>query len=152
MKNNKGFIELKNVSDYWKKLNFDYEILKENPENSYFGFNFFVTAYHLIDWIFEGKNPDERKVLNNTLILKIFSHIANGIKHFRTDRHKSIKEIYKFRVFDEGVFEEDALKSPITKNFTEEFKEKFGESILATDFADYVMEFWKDELKIRNLI
>jgi len=31
MKNNRGFIELKSVSDYWEKLLFDHQVLKENP-------------------------------------------------------------------------------------------------------------------------
>ena len=152
MKNNRGFIELKNVSDYWKKLLFDYQILKDNPDNSYYGFNFFVTSYHLIDWIFEGKYSDERAELNKTPILKICNHIANGVKHFEPNRHGTVKEINKVRVFEEGVFEEGVFESPIIIQLGDELRPKLGEFIFISDFADYVIEFWKRELNRRNLI
>ncbi|MHB1197594.1 MAG: hypothetical protein ACYC0A_12220 [Lutibacter sp.] len=152
MKNNRGFIELKSISDYWEKLLFDYQVLKKNPENSYYGFNFFVTAYHLLDWIFEGKYSDERTELNKTPALKICNHIANGVKHFEPNRHGSVKEINKLRVYEEGVFEEGVFESPIMIQLGDEFRPKLGEFISITDFADYVINFWENELNNRKLI
>lgn len=152
MQNNKGFIELKSVSDYWKKVLYDYKILKKYPDNSYSGFNFFVTAYHLLDWVFEGKYNHERTELNKNPTLKICGHIANGVKHFETNRHQSVKEISIERVFEKGVFEEGVFENPIMIKLEQKYESEFGKQILITDFADYVIDFWKQELTTRNLI
>ena len=152
MKNNKGFIELNSVSDYWEKLLFDYQELKKNNENTYNAFNFFVTAYHLLDWIFEGEYPKERTELNKVSVLKICNHIANGIKHFEPNRHGSVKEIKQVRLFEVGVFEEGIFESPIVIYLGDDFISEFGDSIQISDLADKVIEFWEKELNKRNLI
>lgn len=152
MKNNRGFIELKNVADFWNKLQFDFQELKKNPENSYIIFNFFVTAYHLIDWIFEGEYSIERTELNNNSIVKICNHISNGIKHFEPDRHGSVEEIEKFKIFEEGVVEKGIFESPIIIYFDDQYFSEFGKSMKITEFAELVMLFWKNELIRRSLI
>jgi len=152
MKNNKGFIELKSVSDYWKKLLFDYTELKKRDKDTYIAFNFFVTAYHLLDWVFEGNYSDERTELNKVPILKICNHIANGIKHFEPKRHSSVKEIKKKGLYEEGFYEEGFYENPITIYIDDDFISEIGNSIRISDLARMVMEFWEKELKKRNLI
>lgn len=154
MKDNKGFIELVNVKDYWKKLQFDYTELKKKDEDIYIAFNFFVTSYHLLDWIFEGKYNEERTILNNKPILKLCSHIANGIKHFQTNsnRHNSVKEIEKDRYVDEDYCEEDFVESSIIIYLDEKLQSDFGKSIKIIELAKIVMKFWESELKERKLI
>ena len=152
MKNNQGFIELKNVNDYWKKLQSDYDDLKDNDEDVYLAFNFFITSYHLIDWIFKGKISNERRKLIKAPILKICGHIANGIKHFSTDQHKSVKEIEKEGYVEQGYVEDGYFESPIMIYLEEDLISEFGESIKITDLADRVMTFWRNELSVRNLI
>lgn len=154
MKSNKGFIELRSIQDYWDKLLFDYSELKEKNENVYVAFNFFVTAYHLLDWVFEGKYSDERTQLNNKPIVKICNHISNGIKHFETDshRHNSVKEIEKERYVKKGYVQDGYFESPIIIYLDENLKSEFGDSIEISELADKVMDFWKFELKTRNLV
>ncbi len=154
MKNNKGFIELRNVDDYWKKLNFDFENLKQDDENVYVAFNFFVTAYHLIDWIFEGQYTEERTVLNRKPIVKLCNHVANGIKHFETKakRHNSVDEIKKDRYIEEGYVAEGYVESPIVIYLDDNMIPEFGESIKIAELAEKVMKFWKLELFNRKLI
>jgi len=152
MKNNKGFIELNNVTDYWEKLLHDYDELKKSDEDAYKAFNFFVTAYHLLDWIFEGKYPEERTKLNNIPLLKICSHIANGIKHFEPIRHDAVKEVEKEGVYEEVVYEEGIYERPIIIHLDDDFITGIGNSIRISDLADKVIEFWKKELSDRDLI
>jgi len=154
MKSNKGFIELRNVSDYWRKLNFDYAKLKENDNDIYLAFNFFVTAYHLIDWIFEGKHSKERSELNGKSLIKICNHIVTGIKHFEPDpkRHNSVVEMEKERYVEEGFVEEGFFEDPIIIYLNEKLKLEYGESIKVMDLAQRIMEFWKAELNRRSLI
>ena len=154
MKNNKGFIELVNVKDYWKKLQFDFNELKKNDEDVYKAFNFFITSYHLLDWIFKGEYSIERTNLNKKPILKLCSHIANGIKHFEIDsnRHNSVKEIEKERYVEEGYWEESYAESPIIISLDEKLNSEFGESKKIIELADKVMLFWETELNKRKLI
>ena len=154
MNDNKGFIELNNVKDYWNKLKHDFNELNKEPNNIYFGFNFFVTSYHLLDWIFIGKYSDDRTKLGKSLILKICSHIANGIKHFETNkkRHNSVKKVEKYRVFEKDVFEDDIFDEPIYIHFEDEYVPFFGKSLKVVDFAKIVMVFWEKELENRKLI
>ncbi|MEX0812077.1 MAG: hypothetical protein WD048_07650 [Chitinophagales bacterium] len=154
MKNSRGFIELYTVNDYWKKLEFDFANLTKNKDDVYLAFNFFVTAYHLIDWVFQGRYSNDRAKLNSKPILRLCNHIASGIKHFAVDsqRHKSVREIKKNRYFEKGYIEEGYIESPIIIYLEDELKSEFGESIAIIDLAKKVMHFWKDELTIRNLI
>ena len=154
MEENKGFVELRNVKDYWKKLLFDFDHLRENEEHTYTAFNFFVTAYHLIDWIFEGQKSEERTELHQKPLMKLCSHIANGAKHFHIDskRHKSVKKIEKDRYVEEGYVEEGYFEEPIIIYLSEPLKSKFGESISVVDLAEQIIDFWKNELTGRNLL
>lgn len=154
MKNNKGFIELVSVSDFWNKLKFDYSILKQNSDDIYSTFNFFLTAHHLIDWMFEGIHTSDRQELSKQPLLKICSQIANGIKHFEIDktRHNSIKTIEKERYIDEDYIEDDYFESPIIIFLDKEHQSEFGNSIRMEDLAEKLMDFWFIELTKRKLI
>lgn len=157
MKENKGFIELNTVNDYWKKLQHDYLLLSNNCEDVYLAFNFFVTAYHLIDWIFEGERSrenEERKVFETNSLMKICFHICNGAKHFNPldKRNDSVKKIEKDKYVDEDYCDVDYVESPIIIYLEDNLKEEFGSSISITDLSNKIMIFWKVELIRRKLI
>jgi len=163
MENNKGFIELNNVLDYWDKLNYDYSNLITNNENVYDAFNFFVTAWHFTDWYFNELFPsDSEKELKGKIrnfktdnpIIKVCEHIANGGKHFsiNLERHNSVKKIEKLRYFEKGYCEDDYSESPILIQLDNELREKLGEFIFVKDFADCIIKFWKNELIKNKLI
>jgi hypothetical protein len=154
MKINIGFIELKSVPDYWKKLNFDYTELKSNDNDIYVAFNFFVTAYHMIDWVFEGKYSKERIDLNSKPIMKVCNHIVSGIKHFEPDskRHNSVLDIEKERYVEEDYIENGYFEDPIIIHLDEKLESEFGKSIKVMKLAKRVMCFWDAELNNRNLL
>src|SRR5690554_6328496 len=104
MKKFDGFGELRMASDLVLKLQHDLERLKTSPHNQYAAFDFFVTAEHIVDWIYpdqtDSNNREKRKTVRaNSELLRITSHIANGAKHFEaTDkRHQSVAGIEKSR-------------------------------------------------------
>ncbi len=154
MKANIGFVEIKSVPDYWKKLNFDFSKLRVNDNDTYLAFNFFVTAYHMIDWIFEAKHHEERSDLNNEPIMKICNHIVSGIKHFvpGSKRHNSVVEIEKERYVEDGYAEEGYFEDPILIYLDEKFESEFGKSIKVIELATRVMSFWDTELNKRKLL
>jgi hypothetical protein len=79
-----GLFSLSSAQDLRAKLHHDFKALCANPLDPYLGFNFFVTAEHLLDWQYPG---DSNKAARTTarkseILLQIASHIANGGKHF----------------------------------------------------------------------
>jgi hypothetical protein len=47
-----GFFDLKTAADLRAKLRRDIEKLRAEPTNPDAAFNFFVTALHMLDWIY----------------------------------------------------------------------------------------------------
>ena len=45
-----GFFELQTAQDLLAKLRHDFDRLKKSPMDSYAAFDFFVTAYHMLEW------------------------------------------------------------------------------------------------------
>lgn len=94
-----GIFTIDKPSKLLKKLEHDYEALRNDRNNSYLAFNFFVTAEHMLDWIYPGRsnNSQRSSERNKSIILQICSHIANGAKHFKVEdkRHKSVSNTHK---------------------------------------------------------
>jgi len=93
--NFKGFASLKTSGDLLGKLKYDYKRMLSNPYDAYAAFDFFVTAYHMLDWLHPiptgkaaQKKNDEARSAEETgsILLQVCSHIANGVKHFQATR------------------------------------------------------------------
>jgi hypothetical protein len=79
-----GMFGLTTSQDLLAKLRCDYQRLQKHPNNAHVAFDFFVTAEHLLDWLYPGKaNKAKREQLRQQeILLQIVSHIASGAKHF----------------------------------------------------------------------
>jgi len=82
----KGLFRLQTPPDLLSKLRHDFGRLEKDPLDEYAAFDFFVTAYHLLDWIYpdaeDVHNRDiRRQVEQDNALLQVCSHIANGSKH-----------------------------------------------------------------------
>jgi hypothetical protein len=150
MKNKQGFVELATIQDYCKKLKFDYNQLKADNLNQYKAFNFFITAHHLLDWLFpdKEKNNTIRKRIVDEIIFKVCSHIANGIKHFEVNpkRHSSVNKIEKVGYVQAGYVEAGYVKETIYITLENKAREIFGNTIEIEYLAEEIIEFWKKEL------
>jgi hypothetical protein len=150
----KGIFELKSAADLIKKLRYEYDQLESDPDNPYIAFNFFVTAEHIPDWLFPKKaNKDKREQLrNNSLLLQICSHIANGAKHFEVEasHHKSVSGLRRLggyfpkgywpkNYFPRGYFPESRLVIQLEGDA----KAKFGDSINVLGFASKLLDYWE---------
>jgi len=153
----KGFNYLQNASDLLKKLEHDYERLINSQENTYAAFDFFITAYHLLDWQYPDTNDRDNKqkrsdIEKGCLLLQICSHIANGVKHFETTRakHQSVSdvesqgEVFKGKVFEYGVFDNGELIIKLEGKASNEF----GPEIRCSELAEKVLKYWKEQLNI----
>lgn len=148
-----GFLELQTAHDLLEKLKYDMILLEQDPVDSYRAFSFFVTAEHLADWLLPGRaNDAERRSLRrNSPILETCSHLANGIKHFRTEakHHNSVSGAQKKggvfgdvygnvygSVYGRGIFIQLEGKA----------QEQFGNEIDAVELARHILEYWTERI------
>lgn len=153
MSGSKGFAPLKEPKDLLQKLKHDFERMQANPNDSYAAFDFFVTALHMLDWLYpdsENGKSDIDQLEKDNEILQIVSHIANGAKHFEATakKHKSVKDLEASPgAFDPRAFSTKAF-SPGAFNFT-------GITVTLTDghkrhvydLAEEVLEFWTNTIR-----
>src|SRR5688572_3007604 len=95
----KGVFGLKSPQDLFKKLESEYESLKANPSDAYVAYNFFATAWHLLEWKYPGKRGTSNaiareKIRHGSTLLQLCEHLAVGAKHFDhlSPRHKSVSD------------------------------------------------------------
>ena len=81
--------------------------MEQDPANPYPAFDFFVTAEHLLDWLYpdsvESANVRIRKQRREIEpLLRVTSHLANGAKHFEAmaPHHKSVDDIQISSLFN----------------------------------------------------
>ena len=57
----KGFFELQKPADLLAKLRHDYKRLQSMPTDTYAAYDFFVTGYHMLDWLYPDPDPSNKK-------------------------------------------------------------------------------------------
>jgi hypothetical protein len=150
MKNNQGFGKLVTVEDYWNKLCWEYDELKNDSHNTYKAFNFVITAYHLLEWIapkpIGGQNVEWPQIKQNIQHLKVCEQLANGAKHFEVDkkRHKSVKTLKSDGYVEEGYVEEGYFEEQIIITLSD------SSTLTILDLAESLMSDWSNELLNRN--
>ena len=135
-----GFFQLKDASDLFDKLQWEYENLSAHPGNAWNAFNFFVTAEHMADW----KGCKSLKFTDP--LLKLCSHLANGGKHFEKlhDIHKSVKSAKHDGVFEPGVYEEGVYEESLQITLEPDAVQALGVEVIdAVSLASKVIEFWR---------
>jgi hypothetical protein len=95
--------DLRTPKDLLRKLEYDYARVEINPRETYAAFDFFVTAEHMVDWVYN------KPLRNNELLLRIVSHLATGSKHFivSNPKHKSVSGLG----IDGGAFQTDVFQT-----------------------------------------
>jgi len=150
MKDNKEFGKLTSIEDYWKKLNWEFEMLKNNSDNIYYAFNFVITAFHLLDWAEpqpRGTTNQNRQIIKkNIKYLKVCEQLANGAKHFEIDpkRHNSVESMKSEEYVEDGYVEEGYTEDPIIITLSEQ------EKISILELANSLMLDWKNVLKTKK--
>jgi hypothetical protein len=86
----KGMLTLSTTHDLLAKLKHDRDRIEADPSDAYAAYDFFVTAFHMLDWL----HPDpiegdcrpaaaaRKQLLDAQPLLAIAGHIANGSKHY----------------------------------------------------------------------
>lgn len=143
-----GLAELKAPSDLLKKLEHDFERLQEHNNDQYVAFDFFVTAEHIVDWIHPTDKSSRTSLRSSTPLLKIVSHLANGVKHFEAtaSHHQSVDNVEKDRYVEAGYVEDGYFEEPIIVSLTPQEAAAFGTAqIRIDDLAKQVLQYWKSQ-------
>ena len=73
-----GIFELRDYRDLMAKLERDLEAITENPRDSGATFNFFVTAWHLLEWVYPDDVVHGRSNTNLKLLTGRVRHNNNS--------------------------------------------------------------------------
>jgi hypothetical protein len=153
----KGIFELTTPNDLLKKLRYEYEHFLQEPMNAYTAFNFFVTAEHLLDWVYPGRaNKSQREqIRESSIALQICAHIANGAKHFQVEdkHHQSVSETMQTGAMYSGALFRGKLfagrlfpKAALVVHLKGDAEQSLGTSITALALAAMVLEYWEKQL------
>jgi hypothetical protein len=149
-----GFFDLSNAAGLREKLRRDLGRLKAEPFNADAAFNFFVTAEHMLDWVFPKHAGSKRRgqVRAASAVLRVCSHLANGAKHFEVEdpRHDSVAgagvaggvfptAIFPPAVFPNAVFGAGRRMVVRVKGKT---AGELGSSIGVVELAEKVLAYW----------
>lgn len=146
-----GFAELKTPSDLVVKLAHDLDRLVATPHDQYAAFDFFITAEHIVDWLYPNCRKQQKRVRSNCAIIRVTSHIASGAKHFATDddRHHSVADIDKERYVSEDYVSEDYFASPLMIELEGDEARELGlasSRVHAEALARLVLSYWVKRL------
>ena len=149
----KGFFELQRPADLLSKLRHDYQRLQRNPMDTYAAFDFFVTSYHMLDWLYPEDRKRRKREESTSVLLQVCSHLANGVKHFQATahEHKSVAEVKT----QEGAFQRDAFQADafqvdvLVIRLDGEAAAHFGAEIECFDLATQVLKHWEDHPDVK---
>ena len=147
-----GIFNLNSAGNLLEKLEWEYQNLLGEKENGYVAYNFFVTAWHLLEWKFPDPDGKEirKSIKSDSVLLQICDYLAVGAKHFEPcgKRHKSVDKSKKGGVWADDawaprVWADGTWATWLEIHLSGEAAEQFGSVIKLEDFASEVMKFWR---------
>lgn len=123
----------------YKKLAADYESYVRDSTNGDLAINVFHSADSLLDWV------DEKGLRESIPVLRIASHLSNGVKHRKIDRHNAVVDAPWTRYVERGCIEPGCVEERLEIKLTDEVAELMGAKvILAENLIREVMRYWAD--------
>jgi len=147
----KGVFDLSSHNDLLMKLEWEFDRLIADSSNPYLAHNFFVTAWHLLEWKYPDPNGrDIRNTIRNQIpLLQICEHLAVGAKHFELSsaKHQSVLGSKRSDVWGgswaEGVWGKGVWASWLVVTLNGDAQEMYGDTIKVDDLARHVMDYWR---------
>jgi hypothetical protein len=151
----RGLFQLQSPRDLLAKLRHDYERLQQTPNDAYVAFDFFVTAEHLLDWLYPGAGGRTQRTAerNSQIILQVVSHLATGAKHMIPEdpRHTSVQHAdvapstYGDAQYSTGVYGAGHLVVELEGAAASQL----GGSITPFRLAAKVLEYWQSHTQLK---
>ena len=147
-----GLFDLVSGDDLCAKLDHDYRRLSKDFSDVFVAFDFIVTAWHLLEWKYPGDNKKSQRteLYKQHPILQLCEHLCVIGKHYEptNPKHKSVygsfrNSPWKRGMWAKGVWDK-VWKDELIINLSGPVKEEMGEQLTMQEFADYVMQFWRE--------
>lgn len=145
----KGIFDLNSHTDLFKKLEWEFDRLIADPSNAYLAYNFFVTAWHLLEWKYPdpGGKAQRDKIRDQTPLLQICEHLAVGAKHFNptSKRHQSVSNAKRSDAWG-GAWGEawgSSWSNWLVVELSGDAQKTYGDKIKVDALADHVMNYWR---------
>jgi hypothetical protein len=143
-----GFFQLRFPQDLLAKMRYDFERMQREPLNVYPAFDFFVTAHHLVDWIWPSAGREQQKANRMAdAIPRVCEHLANGAKHFiLTARHEAVSRLGAAKgAFDHARIDSHAFdtRGLWIELESDEAVELGAPRFTAIKLAQLVLEYWE---------
>lgn len=148
----KGFAKLQQPADLYLKLVHDRKRMALEPRDPYAAFDFFVTAEHMLDWVFPGmdKGPKAKRTAlrKSSPVLRIVSHVANGSKHFAAEskHHQSVENIVSSGYAEEDYAENYFEVLLVVELSAAEQSELEARFLTTLQLPDRALAFWETYL------
>ena len=149
----KAFGSLKTAVDLLEKVRHDFDRLETAPDDIYSAFDFFVTAYHMLDWLHPNDRAGRETEEASEPLLQICSHLANGAKHFEATAKKHITVASVEATaggFQRGGFQSNAFQvSGLYVVLDGNAVSLFGARLEAVDLARKVLAHWNNDARLK---
>ncbi len=150
----KGVFELRSPRQLFEKLEADYRRVQADPLDSFAAYDFFVTAWHLVEW----KHPPATDAAARTALLarapalRVCEHLAVGAKHFEPDssRHTSVADtkstgVWAPGVWAPGTWTPGTWAGDLVVSLDGAARTAFGDKLTVQELARVVMDAWRPE-------
>jgi hypothetical protein len=153
----KGVFGLTSAADLLKKLEREYTGFVADPSNADAAYNFFVTAWHLLEWKYPDPNPgvanSTRKATRDAEpLLQVCEHLARGAAHFENRRatQEPVAATATAGVWAPGTWAPGTWSSGAAGEWLEITltgqAHKYGDTIAAHKLAEHVMDYWRAKI------
>jgi len=146
-----GFGSLKTPADLLEKLRHDFGRLQRSPTDVYAAFDFFVSAYHMLDWLHPNDDVARKAEEASSPLLQVCSHLANGAKHFeaRAKQHQSVVNVVADKgEFFGGKFFGGAFFGELSIRLDGQAAVLFGPEMDALVLAQAVLAHWEKDARL----
>jgi hypothetical protein len=144
--------ELRTAKDLFNKLKRNLVRLEQNPVDEDAAFDFFVTAYHILDWLYPGRdNKGQRDTHRDSEpLLQVCDDLCNGAKHFHLDaaRHNRVSDtLTEAGAFDAGGFQQDAFDvGKLVVELSGTAAQSLGAKREVLQLARDVVNYWESQV------
>src|SRR5690348_11422522 len=89
----RGWATLQTPQDLARKVQRDLKRLESSPADVDAAFDFFLTAFHVLDWVHPDSKAEQNRLRQTEPLLDIIGHLCNGAKHFEATRWNQVADL-----------------------------------------------------------
>ena len=150
----KGVFDLRTPRDLFAKVEYDFERVQADPLDPFAAYDFFVTAWHLVEWKHQPATDGVARaaLLNRSPVLRVCEHLAVGAKHFEPDpsRHSSVTDtesagVWAAGAWAPGAWAPNTWAGGLVVHLDGAARAAFGDKVTVQQLAQLVIDAWRRE-------